>query len=366
MKSHDEIIHSDMYTVNLSAIIYGAYTRKEVLYDLVYNTYSNSSIAESTDLNVFIDINSVIHALYSENNRVLFTNITDISSGLINMCAHYRSFFRELGVHTKFFLINSLNICNINRKFVADYNGDFLRKTAISNLSGVINNNMQLLKVLCPYLPGIYFIDTHENYEAAVIMAHLIEILNDGHPNLIISHDTYPLQLTALYPWTSYLYPSKYKGADVSWMLPINEKPGYRETFWNTIAQHRKVNPELLKRISPINYSLLNACISYKERNMKGILTTVKAVELIEAIVGGADIKVQPSQLLDNPEIISKYPVGAIESRYKALDISYMLPFYRNSPEAKNIQLLDLDDSATVNKISSKYYSNNPLDLLRL
>ena len=366
MKSHNDIIHSDMYTVNLSAIIYGAYTKKEVLYDLVYNTYSNSSIAESRDLNVFIDINSVIHALYSEHNRVIFTNITDISSGLINMCAHYRSFFRELEVNTKFYLINSLNTCDINRKFVADYNEEFRRKTISSNLVNIINNNMKLLKILCPYLPGIYFIDSESNYESAVIIANIIESLHDGHPNLIISHDTYPLQLTAIYPWTSYLYPAKYKGSDVSWMLPINEKLGYREIFWKSIAGIRKINAELLCRISPINFPLLCSCISYKERNMKGILTAATAVKLIESIVGSSDIKVQPSQLLDNPEISSQYPIGIIESRYKALDVQYMLPFYRSSPEAKQLQLLDLNDGPTVNRIVAKYYTNNPLDLLRL
>lgn len=363
---HNKIIHNDMHRLNLSAVIYGSYTKKEVLRDLVYNTYSNSSIETATNLKVFIDINSVIHALYSENNRIDFNNITDVSAGIINMCAHYRSFFRTLGVDTRFFLINSLNICDINQKFVANYNGEFLRKVSVCNTLNMINNNMSLLKVLCPYLPGIYYVDSEANYETAVIMAHIIEKINDGNPNLIISHDTYPLQLTALYPWTSYLYPSKYHSQDVSWMLPINEKYTYRDEFWTKIAARRNMNLDILKRISPINYSLFMACVAYKERNMPGVIAPIKAVKLIESIVGDADIKVLPNQILDNPEISNQYPVGIIDSRYKALDVQYILPFYNNSPEAKQLQFLDLDDAPTVNNIASKYYANNPLDLLKL
>ena len=91
---HNKIINQ--YQINLASAIYGSYVKKAVLTDLVYNTYSNSSIAEATELNIFIDLNSVMHPLYSEHNRILFENITDLSSGIINMCAHYRSFFREL------------------------------------------------------------------------------------------------------------------------------------------------------------------------------------------------------------------------------------------------------------------------------
>ena len=69
---------------------------------------------------------------------------------------------------------------------------------------------------------------------------------------------------------------------------------------------------------------------------------------------------------MNDPEIINNYNVAEISSRYNAVDIQYALPFYKASPEAKQIKLLDLQDNATVNRIAAKYYQNNPLDLTRL
>ena len=39
---------------------------------------------------------------------------------------------------------------------------------------------------------------------------------------------------------------------------------------------------------------------------------------------------------------------------------------HRNSPEAKQLQFIDLEDIAAVNNTSSKYYVNNPLELQKL
>lgn len=355
--------------LNLANVIYGSYTKQEVLRDLVYQTYGNSSIAEATKLNIFVDINSIIHALYSEHNRIVYDNITDLSAGLINLCAHYRSFFRYIGVDTRFFLINSLNTCDINSKFVAEYNAEFKRKTQVTNSLGVINNNMSLLKILCPYLPAIYYVDSEQQFETAVIIAYIIEALNDPNPNLIISKDIYPIQLVTKYRWTSYLCPQKSRAGgvsrDISWMLPINEKENFRTEFWKAVAQYRNCSFELLKDISPINYTLYASMTKAPERFLKPLVTNASAKKLIKSIVGTEDVKIHLSQIMNNPDFFN-YPLSQIEARYKVLDIDYILSIYRNSPEAKQLQFIDLEDVATVNKIAAKYYSNNPLELQKL
>ena len=355
----------DNIKLNLANIIYGAYTKHDILRNLVYQTYGNSSIAEATKLNIFVDLNSVLHALYSEHNRIIFDNITDISAGIINLCAHYRSFFRFIGVDTRFFLINSLNTCDINCKFVAEYNAEFKRKTQITQTLGIINNNMSLLKILCPYLPAIYYVDSEQNFEVSVIIAHIIETLNDPNPNLIISKDYYPIQLVTKYKWTSYLCPTKSRTGDNSWMLPINEKANFREEFWKVISVIRNSSYNLLSKMSPMNYTLYTCMTKVPERSLRPLVANNSARDLITSLVGSEDIKIQISQVLNNPEFAG-YPLGMIDARYKVVDIDYMLHIYRNSPEAKQLQFVDLEDIATVNKIAAKYYSNNPLELQKL
>ena len=121
-------MNNDSYTVDLAAIIYGSYVKMDRMQKIVFETFSNTSIAEATHLNIFIDLYSTLHPIFSEHFRVNIENYTDVTSGIINMCAHYRKFFRGLGVHTSFYLIYSDNTCDFNRKFVAGYNETFLRK----------------------------------------------------------------------------------------------------------------------------------------------------------------------------------------------------------------------------------------------
>lgn len=364
--SADTSSNGDFYNINLLDSIYGSYVKLDRLANLVFETYSNSSIESATKLNVFIDINSVIHALYSEHNRVQYTSITDLSSGIINLCAHYRGYFRTIGVDTRFFLINSNNAHPISIKILPDYNSTFRGKCAITKTNKLISNNMNLLKILCPYLPGIYYIESVEQYDAGVIIAHIIETMGTAIPNLIISKDLYTLQLTAMYPYTSYLRPVKKYRDDQSWMLPINEKDNFRKEFWDKVNIVRSYSVKGMYEISPINFPLFMALTKFPERSLPSITGPSQAAKIISSIVGGEDIKINSNQILTNSDIASKYPVAEIDARYKVLDIQYLLSYYRNSPEAKEIKFLDLEDSATVNKISSKYYANNPLNLLNL
>jgi hypothetical protein len=282
------------------------------------------------------------------------------------MCAHYRAFFRTLRVNTTFYLVFSTNCCDINRKFVSGYNEVFYNKTLIPESKKITNDNFKLLSALCPYLPDIHFIKSDENFEVGVMIANLIEVLNDGKPNLIISKDLYPIQLTSMYPNTTFLYPRKNKAqGDISYLIPVFEKDSYRTEFWNLISEMRHTKADNLYKISPVNYSLLLSMSRFADRNIKSLYNINSCIKQIYEMVGSEDIKINISQL-NTPEIASKFNVSAIESRYKALDISFMLPYYKNTPECKNIKLVNLRDDSIINQINSKYFKNNPIDLNRL
>lgn len=351
----------------LENIIYGGFVKYDRLQPIVFNTFSNTSIAAATNLNVFIDCYSILKSLFSESYRTDITDYTAITSGLINMCSHYRGFFKGLGVHTKFYLVWSFNTHEDNRKLVAGYNDEFFRKSQIKLFNEVAMNNFDLLDLLCPYLPDIFFVRTEKGYESAVLIAGLIEKLNDGQPNLIISKDLYPLQLCSLYPYTSYLYPKKSKGGpDMSIMVPISEKYSYRSEFWNLVATIRKVKVDDLCTLSPLNFPLFSAINKFPERMINGLVNVKGAVKIIKKIVGEEDIQVIEDQLWSDDEIPNLIPVALVANRVKALDVKFMLNYYRNDPEYTSIQLQNLRDDGTVNMINSKFFSHNPLDLTKL
>ena len=359
---------NDTYTVDLSAIIYGSYVKMDRLQQIVFETFSNTSIAEATHLNIFVDLYSTLHSIFSEHYRVNVENITDVTSGIINMCAHYRKFFRGLGVHTTFYLIYSDNVCDFNRKFVAGYNENFYRKSQIKMFRNIIDTNLDLLTTICPYLPDIHFVKSINNWESSVIIANIIEYINDGNPNLIISRDLYPLQLCALYPYTSYLYPHKQRGGiDSSIMVPLNEKPNFRHEFWKLYVKDKpgEVKTDLTS-ISPMNVSLLSAINGLYCRNINILYNISAAKKVIMKISNGEDIKIDINQLLYNEEIGNKINVQMVESRLKALDISFSLPYYRQDPESNSYNFINLQDNGAINTINSKYFENNPLELNKL
>ena len=356
----------DSDNIKLSQIIYGSYVKMDRLSKIVYETFANTSISEATHLNIFIDLYSVLHSVFSEHYRVNIENHTDITSGVINMCAHYRQFFKGLGVHTTFYLVFSFNTCELNRKFVAGYNEVFLKKSKIKLFNEVAMNNFDLLNTICPYLPDIHFIKSIYNYESAVIIANLIETINDGNPNLIISRDLYPLQLCALYPYTSYLYPLKSRGEDLSIMVPISEKTNFRHEFWE-LFKRDKINKTKtdLSEISPLNFAFVCALNGFLHRGVDSIYNILDARKISLRITNGEDIKVSSYQLLNDPEISKIINVEVVDARMKAMDVQFALPYYKLDPEAQ-YNLINVFDSGAINHINSKYFQNNPLDLQRL
>lgn len=359
---------ADDYTgISIENIIYGSFVKMQRLQEIVSTTFSNTSIANAVDLNIFIDLYSVLKQVFSEHYRTDVSDYTAITSGVINMCSHYRSFFRKFEVNTKFYIVFSFNTCDINEKFVAGYNAEFKKKSEIPLFNKLAMDNFELLDLLCPYLPDIFFIKSPRNFESSVVIANLIEMINDGHPNLIISRDLYPIQLTYLYPYTSYLYPIKYKGGiDGSIMIPISEKPTFRYEFWNTIATIRKFDVSHICSISPVNFPLFSALNRFPERKIVGTANVAGARNIIQKIVGNDDITIIPEQLYADQDISSKIPVSIIESRTKVLDVRFMLPYYKADPESKSIQFQNLKDDSAIQAINARFFANNPLDLGKL
>lgn len=357
----------DSYTVDLSAIIYGSYVKMERMQQIVFETFANTSIAEATHLNIFIDLYSTLHPIFSEHYRVNIENYTDVTAGVINMCAHYRKFFKGLGVHTTFYLVYSDNTCEFNRKFVASYNANFLRKSQIKMFRNVVDTNLDLLNTMCPYLPDIHFIKSINNWESAVIISNIIETLNDGSPNLIISRDLYPLQICALYPWTSYLYPLKHRGGmDVSIMVPLNEKYNFRSEFWKVYLKDKIGDVKSdLSSISPLNMPLVAAINGFNHRELKVQYNISTAKKIILGINNGEDTKISGFQLVNDEKASNMINVELIESILKAMDVTFALPYYKQDPESK-YKFINLQDNGALNTINSKYFEKNPLELNKL
>lgn len=352
--------------VSTETLIYGSFVKHDRLKTIVYDAFSNTSTAGATELNIFIDMYSVLKSIFSESFRTDISDYTAITSGIINMCSHYRSFFKTLSVHTKFYLFFSFNTGDFYRKFNDDYNKVFKEKSEIPQFRDMAMTNFELLDILCPYLPDIFFIRSVQNYESTVMMANMLERLGSQTPTMIISRDLYPIQLCSYYPKVSFLYPRKTRYGDKSVLLPISEKPSFREEFWKLIARNRNISFRSLMDISPINFPLFSSMYKFPERCIRGYTDLRNTVNAIKKIAGSEDIMILPEQLDQDPYLRDHLNTYMIGVNWKILDYHYMKPYYDNDPECKSIRLENLQDNTAIQHINAKFFAKNPIELQKL
>ena len=94
-------------------------------------------------------------------------------------------------------MVFSYNKSSNNTKFIPEYNA---KNYVISEDNrAIIDDNLHILKILCPYLRDIYF--KQGTVEPAVIIKDLIEnIFTDNSPNIVISAAEYAFQLPSFVP----------------------------------------------------------------------------------------------------------------------------------------------------------------------
>lgn len=348
-------------TVSTQMILTSSFVKYSQLSGLIGHAFAGS---QATDLNLYIDLYGMIKTLFSKSFRTDISDYTAMTSTILNMCGHYRSFFKQMGVRTKIFLIFSYNVPEVNCKLVSEYNKSFGSKLDNEIIKEMVELNNNLLETLCPFLPDIFFLKT--SFESSMLIDKLI---NDGdcNPNLIISKDIYPIQLTYLHPNTAFIKPKKLNGEDVSVIIPPTNNIDFVDDFWNLYCQARGSIQIARKSVGihPINFTLLSAMSRFPERGFKSLLSHTVANKLIFGVVGREQVKISVRSILDSG-LTDNLPQQAIDSRYMALDVDFMRSTYNDSIESKMIKLLNLSDPGTVNQICAEYFQKNPVDLARL
>ena len=358
---------------SIEGIIYSNYVRYGRLDQLISHAFSNSN---ATSVNIYIDMYGMMRTMFSRSYRTIMDDYTAYTSGIINMCGHYRAYFKNLGVSTKFYLIFGYNVCEYNRKLVNGYNSTMVDKLGTKTITKMVEDNNKLLDVFLPFIQGIYFLST--NFETSVMIDYLIRH-GDNNPNIIISKDIYASQLTYLHPNTSLLKPKKFQGEDISVIIPPNDHPNYFDDFWSVYTRARAIKTYISRQyitIHPVNFSMLAAMSKFPERNLKAITSFTMANRLIYDCVGDAPIPVHTSSVIEagRNTIIGtgktkhcvELPEQIILNRHHAIDIRFMRPIYDESVESKMIDLKDLDDPESVRGICAEYFKSNPIDLQKL
>lgn len=360
---------NDESTIPIELLIARYFIKYKRLDQLIQFAFAGSS-ANSVDL--FIDVYGIYKSIFSRHYVTNVSDYTSFTTSLVNMCGHYRAYFKSIGVSTRIFIVSGYNIPEVNSKFVAGYNKTFKDKLNNKLIFDMVEQNIQLLELLAPYLPDIHFVKT--NFETSVAIYNIIKKeINSNRivPNIIISADLYPIQLTTILDNTAYIKPKKNLGEDISEIVCPKSHPQHQNSFWGIVCQEKDdfILNESVVSISSRNYVLLAALNKFYDRNYKCIVNFTKANKIINSIVGAEDIVLTPDMLdRADPKLIEGLPLQIIDSRYKALDVIYQDILFNDDkcPEPELLDFKNLTDDGAIQLINDTYFSQNPIDIFKL
>lgn len=326
--------------------------------------------SKATSIDLFIDIYGIYRSIFSRSFVTNVSDYTSFTSTLVNMCGHYRAYFKMLGVSTKIFLISGFNVPENSCKFVAGYNKTFQDKLRNKMIYDMVEQNIQLLELLCKYLPDIFFVKT--DFETSVAIHNIIKKeKNSGRdvPSIVISSDTYPIQLTTLWNDVAYIKSKKSNGEDISDIVCPFGHPEHELSFWSIICQEKEdfsLNQNIVT-ITSRNYVLLSALNKFFDRNLKAIVNFNTANKIISSIDGCLNVKLNvDNMVMAIPDIVDRVPIQIIDSRYKVMDIEYQDILYNESVEPMLLSFENLSDMQAIQIINDQYFSNNPIDIFKL
>lgn len=353
--------------IPLEAYITANYVKYERLAPLIAEAFTGY---EDTCLDIYIDMNSAVRALYNSQYNTKIDNYKSLTSCIINMCGHYRDYFRRyLGVSTDIIIVMSDNCCDINRKYVAEYNKTSKYKIDTNKLIGnLIKDNMELLNSLVPYLPNIYLVQS--SFETAAVISGIINKKRSSgsmRPNLIISRDLLNMQVVAKYNKTAMLRPVKGYNGDNSYIIGPLDSQESIDKYWRSFDDEISTCKTANINIHPVNTALLMAMTGYKKRDLKNLINIKQAKKYIYNCVEDNPIYCSAKTLFDlNPELNDKLSWTTIESRCKALDINFQESIYTDSLEYKLLNFVDLDNPTAVKRVNDEIFYDNPIDIDRL
>lgn len=357
--------------ISIEQKLFASYIKYDVLEQLTLAAFKNSN---ADVVNIYIDMHSILKPLYASGKYMINNIPTSIASSMINLCAHMRAYYRSRHhVETRIYLIYSENRCELNNRIYEGYNNSW-RDTLNNNrnITKSINENLELLDILCPYFNDIFFIRTE--FEPAVVILDRIckdEGILFGVPNIIISKDPYMYQVVAMKDNTVIFRPKKFEGKDVSFLVT---KPyviyNYMTLFKEKIRNHEDL------AYDPGIFSLFLAMTKLPSRNIPALFSSNKAFSILNNLINNnyiingynfapviQDISLQLNTNLKSRESI-KYD---IPTRFKAIDIVFQHEIFLTRPEALDERyLIRKIDNDGVREINNKYFRANPLDLMRL
>lgn len=342
---------------SLAQLVGASMIKYDVLNTLISTAFAGS---DATEIVLYIDIYSILKPVLG--NNFYAGSHSELAALIMDLCVHYRQYFKKLGVKVNIVMVSSFNVPVKNKMIIPDYNYETVLK--LTQESKYVVQNIQYLNTLCPYLEDIHFIYTE--VETGVMIYHIASFYKPGIPIVILSRDAYNLQLVSQLPQSAYLRPKKVKGVDQSYIVFD------QNTMWASLYEFMDANGEV-PLIDPCRVQDVMALTKLPQRYIKSVFTIGRIVRFANAQI--MDGIISPDQFTINycRQFLCRdkkdrdlFESGLIQNRFNVIDILTQYMAFLQTPESKSIVLNNLYDPNGVKQVNNMYFKKNPIDLDRL
>lgn len=189
---NDELLYDSNDTGELlKAVVFNTF---KIKYEELNNKFEELNVIIEKPVSLYINLTSIMEKFFNrniiENDPIYKENYMNMTIYILNLVLHYRRYlYSRRNQENKIFLIYK--------------SPDISKQPEFSLLAHCINTNMKLIKELCPYIPGVYFIESDEYINECNIIEYLMlkDISSDnefGRFHWIISRDITDVQVLGI------------------------------------------------------------------------------------------------------------------------------------------------------------------------
>lgn len=359
--------YKSRYMKTVTSIMISEYIKYELLSDLTLESFKGSN---ATKVNIYIDLYQIMRKLYRSD--VIIDYPTALAVGVLNMVAHYRSFYRKyFDCDSRVFLVYTNNRMIYNEKYYPNYNKAENDKVEYNaNMTNFIVRNMAILREFTKYINDVYFVQAP--FEVSAMIIKLAEVYGEGNPNIVHSTSKLALQLPGVMKNTV-IFKHKYMSGECKAKVIVS--PNNIEEFIsidgknpteNTLSNARLLNPGML--------SLLMALSGFNSRNIHTLISYTTVLKLLYKLILEGQIpnsyifdlsilKDPIEKLVKNGEEVYKQ----LQDRFMAVDMLYQSKLYESSSYFQdNSYMVNLTDPDMIKSINDNYFRGNPIDVERI
>lgn len=359
----------------VSDILYGSYIKYDRMYEMTkYAFYGRS---DSNNVNVFIDVYSIIRSLFKQGSLLKIDDSFSIASCIINLAIHIRAYFETRHhVSSKVYIIyggarNNQSIL----MYQSGYNEkNILMEDSNAFLTILIKDNMEVVQLISQYLYDIFCVVNY-NQEFNVLSSYIIDRISKENntgvvtPNIIYSKDQLSYQLVAFKPYTFLYRPKKSHSIDNSWVVT-------KSTLFNAYRggelKMRTVNDT---NLDPKMISLFQAISGVRDRSIDCIINARSSIKLLEKLINdGILINGYNESILYRSDVINNINHKSItnpediRNRFLSIDMNFQSNNHLNVLDCMDSMksIVNLYNPQEVKSINDQYFKKYPLDLNRV